>query len=77
MSGLINANSLAKEFEVSLSRELHLAAEPLIQRAVKDFEAECRRKVGYFVISLLERYSIRDMGTHIEIRVERKGDGAP
>lgn len=70
MKSHIDTQSTLTGLQKAIEAELVKAAEPLIQKAVADFEKEARRQVGLRCIALLESsYDARQHGQTLVIRI--------
>lgn len=70
MANVFSQPAFAEWFRNKLLIEFKEAAEPIIQKAVKDYEAEVRKTVGKAAVGMLEEaYSIERFGRDLRITV--------
>ena len=70
IDGLINQEYFQKHLLAHLNEGMRVAAEPVIQRALKDVEAAMRAKLGAMVVSYLDGHlEVDRMGAAMRIIV--------
>ena len=73
VSGMIDHDKFAAEFGVILKEKMLEAAQPILDKAMKDVEYELRKSLGGFVIGFIESsYSVERYGSEIRISVHDK-----
>ena len=71
MANIFTQPEFTNWFSNNLLLAFKEAAEPIIQRAVKDYETEVRKIVGKAAVGMLEeRYSIERFGQDLRITVK-------
>ncbi|HEY1127948.1 MAG TPA: hypothetical protein VGF12_00970 [Roseateles sp.] len=71
-SFLLNAENTLGALKAQINVELTKAAEPVIQRALAEIEAEMRKKLAANLVALIDRsYSMTTYGDVLTISVNR------
>lgn len=72
MASMINEQELSKHLLEKLNAEMSLAAEPIIQKALKEVEVVMRKRMASMLIGYLEQsMSIEHMGTDLRIIIKQ------
>lgn len=71
MASIINDELFAQQMRQVLNDEMLRAAEPVLQKALKDIETEMRKKLAALVVGVVDRsYRLSRDGQSIVIRVD-------
>ena len=74
---ILDPNNTLRHLQVQLTAELQQAAEPLIRKAIEDYEKEVRRRMSVAVIALIEHsFQVESYRDELVIKVlHRTVDG--
>ena len=65
---IINSEEILASLKIKLNEELQIAAEPIIQKALKDAEDVMRKKLASYFISYIDKnFSVERDGTDLRI----------